>query len=414
MGSSRPFNDNVKNIRSKDAPRVEEGLSALIRLIDEDRANDLGAKAIVIDNGIGAVVGIIACKDCLQSHSRQVVSLALKLINKCADEANGRTVAAKAGAVPALLRLLADMSHIRTDSPADTKLTEDIAQTLLALTAVDPQKIILPGDIPEGSEAALRLIRSKNLDKILDMVSYDARSTTYIQSMVKCFANISQLGEGVEKLRDANAVERMLPLLQKPVVDIKESALMVLRNLVKYDAVARSQFFQQDPAQVLMPFLMPQHHKHAKVMANTLHILGDLLYRGKPAETEELEQQMIKLDLFEVLAACLGKDLPKATRDLIEEVLRIALEANKKGDAEVELDDKPWIKEKLKDHALAISKRRKQDQEEARQRAMEAQKQRQMMEMMAMQQMMGGEGGMEEMLAAMGGMGMGGMGYGDM
>lgn len=44
---------------------------------------------------------------------------------------------------------------------------------------------------------------------------------------------------------------------------------------------------------------------------------------------------MIKLDLFEVLAACLGKDLPKVTRDLIEEVLRIALEANKKGDAGV-------------------------------------------------------------------------------
>lgn len=61
-------------------------------------------------------------------------------------------------------------------------------------SAADSQKIILPGDIPEGSEAALRLIRSKNLDKILDMVSYDARSTAYVQAMVKCFANISQLG----------------------------------------------------------------------------------------------------------------------------------------------------------------------------------------------------------------------------
>lgn len=50
--------------------------------------------------------------------------------------ATGRTVAAKAGAVPALLRLLADMSHVRTDSPADNKLMEDIAQTLLSLTNV--------------------------------------------------------------------------------------------------------------------------------------------------------------------------------------------------------------------------------------------------------------------------------------
>ena len=54
--------------------------------------------------------------------------------------------------------------------------------------------MILEGDIPEGSEAAIRLLRSNNLKKILDMVSYDARSTTYMQCLTKCFANISQLG----------------------------------------------------------------------------------------------------------------------------------------------------------------------------------------------------------------------------
>ena len=31
----------------------------------------------------------------------------------------------------------------------------------------DPKKVLLPGDIPEGSEAALRLVRSKNLDRVL-------------------------------------------------------------------------------------------------------------------------------------------------------------------------------------------------------------------------------------------------------
>ena len=50
---------------------------------------------------------------------------------------------------------------------------------------------------------------------------------------------------------------------------------------------------------------------------------------------------------------------------------------------EHELDDKPWIKDPLKEHAIAISKRKKADQEEQRRRVQEAQKQEQMMQMMA-------------------------------
>jgi len=306
------------------------------------------------------------------------------------------------------------MSHVRSDGPQDVRLMEDLATALLALTVVDPAKIILPGDTPEGSEGAVRLLRSKNLDKILEMVTFDARSTPYITAMVKCFANISHLSEGVVRLREAGAVTRMPLLLQKPVIDIKEASLMVLRNLVKRDAAARSEFFQQDPAQILSPFLQPQHQKHAKIISNAMHILGDLLYRGTRAETQALEDRMVALGMFDALAAALGKDLPKATRDLVEEVLKLALEANPPpGGKEVELEDKPWIRDPLREHAPAISRRRKLDQEEARQRLQEQQKQRQMMEMMAMQHMMGGgEGGMEEMLAAMGGMGgMGGMGF---
>ena len=50
--------------------------------------------------------------------------------------AAGRTKAAYAGIVPALLRLLADMSHIRKDTPADNKLMEDIASALAAVATV--------------------------------------------------------------------------------------------------------------------------------------------------------------------------------------------------------------------------------------------------------------------------------------
>mmetsp|Transcript_69483 Transcript_69483/g.115817 ORF Transcript_69483/g.115817 Transcript_69483/m.115817 type:complete len:382 (+) Transcript_69483:228-1373(+) len=381
--------------------------------MDDDRNGDLGAKALIIDNALGCIVEIIAAKNCLDTYSKGVISMALKLVHKCSDEAAGRTKAAYAGIVPALLRLLADMSHIRKDTPADNKLMEDIASALAAVATVDSKKVILEGDIPEGSEAAIRLLRSNNLKKILDMVSYDARSTTYMQCLTKCFANISQLEEGVTRMRDAGAIAAMLPLLQKPVLDVKENALFVIRNLVKRDAKARTEFFDADAAQVLAPFLAPQHQKHVKIMEHTLHIFGDLLFRGKPAETQKFEDNMKELNMFEILAACMGKDLPRATRDLTEEVIRIALDANKKDGKEHELDDKPWIKDPLKEHAIAISKRKKADQEEQRRRVQEAQKQEQMMQMMAMQQMMGGgEPGMEEMMSMMGGMG--GMGYGDM
>ena len=47
---------------------------------------DLGAKALIIDNALGCIVEIIAAKNCLDTYSKGVISMALKLVHKCSDE----------------------------------------------------------------------------------------------------------------------------------------------------------------------------------------------------------------------------------------------------------------------------------------------------------------------------------------
>eukprot|EP01001_Neometanema_parovale_P005436 NODE_189_length_2986_cov_218.030038_g175_i0.p1 GENE.NODE_189_length_2986_cov_218.030038_g175_i0~~NODE_189_length_2986_cov_218.030038_g175_i0.p1 ORF type:complete len:909 (+),score=265.97 NODE_189_length_2986_cov_218.030038_g175_i0:63-2789(+) len=156
---------------------------------------------------------------------------------------------------------------------------------------------------------------------------------------------------------------------------------VALKCMAHRDGMSRKLLFAAGVVSHVRSFLAPHHQKHSKLVDGTLLLLTLLIIKGEKAQAESLGKDIVGENLLDALSDIMGKDLPIQTRTLAEEMLLSVVHTLP------DLTDR--VREATSVHAVAITKRKRADQEEARRKMQERKQQQQFMEMMAMREMMG-------------------------
>eukprot|EP01012_Entosiphon_sulcatum_P045994 TRINITY_DN6158_c0_g1_i1.p1 TRINITY_DN6158_c0_g1~~TRINITY_DN6158_c0_g1_i1.p1 ORF type:complete len:482 (+),score=108.04 TRINITY_DN6158_c0_g1_i1:172-1617(+) len=390
-----------------DPQQVLKGLRALDSLWDLAKREDSPDGIFIIHFGLSPVINLLQQKDCVQTFSRETISTALKIITKTCEEASARRKVAALKGVDTVMKVFSEISQFEERTPSIENLLEEVAITMAQITHVDPKEVVLPDDVPAGSEGALRLVGSKNFGAFVGMLLLDVGNSGYFTAFTKCLKNVSYLAYGAKRLREVQVLRYLYPLLDRQQHELRDMCTILLWNMVDKDVECRNDMYKNPPSKLLKPFVTNPTQKAAKSAEAVLAVIGILLRKGNKEQQAIIARDLIQNEMLEEISVIRTKSKElKLVRAQAEDILT---QLKEMPDPEIAAQAQ-----------TADSKYAREVQAAVQRETIEARKAQQRKQQFQMQMLLGGMGGggggemseedmyMAQLMGGMGGMGMGG------
>lgn len=368
------LNDPIRRLKSKKPDEVEAALREIASVLDEEAQTRKGASKMGVRSSLTSVLKHVKYPE-NEPANLTVIALACKIFVKACDDDAGRVAFHDAGGYRRLMYLLAEANR-----HSNLRVMEEAAFALYELTSVDPANIVLPADVPYGSEGTYALALFPSTTKMLRTLDPHAKASLLV-NVVGAFANISVLQAGAKALQvgvdDRTGAWYFLRLLHHNNDVVIERAARALRFLVNNGSSQHADVCHPENVKRLVLLL-----KEASSTQDSLLMIIRIMLDSPLAD--KFFTEFVAEDGVSALFHLWCQASEKITRDRAETLVHV-LEKNKAAGATVT---------KLMELNRANIHERRAKDEEARRKQLQQMKQQQMFEQMMMQQMMGGGGGM--------------------
>jgi hypothetical protein len=370
---------------AKSEDTVEEALIELLVAVDDEARQKKAMLKLAVRGSIAAVVRH-ASFNSSNERTAKISSLALKLIVKTCGDAEGQTALYHAGGYMKLLKLLA-AAH----SAGNNRLMDEAAEALGIMTEVDPNEVVLPHDVPAGSEGTAALGAAKTTVQMLRTLDPAARPG-FLVHVANIFANLTMLNAGAVAVATGvdgrSGVSYLFALLDPRGNQlIIEHASRALCWITMHTNVAHKEFATQENVQTLVNLL--EGASTPNTLSNVMNVITSFCGLKSQPEVRALFFKLLQENGGgELLIRTWCRASEKETRDQAEMVVGIL--------AKLPLT-RDYIMASVEMSRSMLMERRARD-EEAKRKDQQQQQQQQMF-----QQMMMGGGGPGGMPPGMGG-----------
>jgi hypothetical protein len=369
--NSSKLNGAISSTRKKNLDEALEGLNEISRVLDEEARTKKGVSIITVRKNLSAVVTKLKF---IPDSENDLCINALRLVRRVCSEPEGRAAFYKARGYRAVMACLSEAhknGHVR--------LMEEAAKALEDITEVDPYDIVLPPDVPLGSEGAAELAGYAATTKMLRTLDPGAR-VSYLVSVTGALANIATLRKGAKALQEGTDGQPgafyFLRLITHSNEGVVDKAARALRYITNNGTSQHKLICDPNHARDIAMLLRGS----TSVQVSVLHIVN--IMSSSPMAAEFFTAFNAD-DGLQTMFRVWTKSSERQVREMAESLLH-------------KLEHVPATQSTIRTlmdmNRADIHERRSKD-EDIKRKQQEQMKQQQMMRQMMMREMMGGGGG---------------------
>ena len=371
----------LRQAAQKDPETASKGLVTISNTLDEEKRMRKGVSVIAVQNSLGTIVSKLKF---VENSENEVAMSALRLVRKVCAEPEGRHAFYRARGYRAVLQSLSEAhkhGHVR--------LMEEAANTLEEITAIDVSQIVLPPDVPFGSEGAAELAGFSATTKMLRTLDPNSR-VSYLEPVTRALSNIAALMKGTKALQKGTdgqpGVYYFLRLISHSNESVACNSIRAVRFLSNHGSSQHEVICEEENVKHIAMLL----HGSMEVLMNTMKMIHNMIYSPL---ANKFFTQFAAEDGLHHLFRVWTKGNDKVCRDTADALIHMLEKLPATASA---------IRKLMDVNRADIHERRAKD-EEMKRRQMEAMRNQQMMiRQRMMSEMMGGGGGGDMMDMMMG------------